>query len=404
MERGNFISALLFQEGPNHLILLLRIRLIAHRQVKPCILLHDALLMAEGLKALLSVIRAHTAVSHSAKAHGRGRQMNDRVINAAPSEGGAPQKHLLYTFILCENIKGKRLGTSIHKGQRFVHRPNGQDRQQRPENLFLHYRILRRHTIQNGRRYLQSLLAAFSSENQLALIYQAKQAVEMLPVYNFSIIRILQRLSSVHVRNFFFDIFQKPFLYLLMYQYIIRRYAGLAAVQIFSKRQASGRQLQICALVDDAGTFSSQLQGHRRQMGAGLFHHQLSHVHTARKEDIIKPLGEQYGTPHGLANAVLLPIVLRMYGSSCEKKLARLARNSGVVDEALGDAETAALFIDWIQEMNDSMGIPRRLAGIEQSDIRTMAKHADKEGNPLYPVPKLMNRKELEEIYYAVKE
>ena len=54
--------------------------------------------------------------------------------------------------------------------------------------------------------------------------------------------------------------------------------------------------------------------------------------------------------------------------------------------------------------MNDSMGIPRRLAGIEQSDIRTMAKHADKEGNPLYPVPKLMNRKELEEIYYAVKE
>ena len=85
-------------------------------------------------------------------------------------------------------------------------------------------------------------------------------------------------------------------------------------------------------------------------------------------------------------------------------RLARLARNSGVVDEALGDAETAALFIDWIQEMNDSMGIPRRLAGIEQSDIRTMAKHADKEGNPLYPVPKLMNRKELEEIYYAVKE
>ena len=33
-----------------------------------------------------------------------------------------------------------------------------------------------------------------------------------------------------------------------------------------------------------------------------------------------------------------------------------------------------------------------------------MAKHADKEGNPLYPVPRLMNRKELEAIYDAVKE
>ena len=54
--------------------------------------------------------------------------------------------------------------------------------------------------------------------------------------------------------------------------------------------------------------------------------------------------------------------------------------------------------------MNDSMGIPRKLSGIREEDIRQMAKHADKEGNPLYPVPKLMNRKELEAIYYAVKE
>ena len=115
-------------------------------------------------------------------------------------------------------------------------------------------------------------------------------------------------------------------------------------------------------------------------------------------------LGGQYGTPHGLANAVLLPIVLRMYGPSCEKKLAHLARNTGVVDTALSDEETARLFIDWVQEMNDSMGIPRKLSGIQEEDIPLMAKHADKEANPLYPVPKLMNRKELEEIYYAVKE
>ena len=85
-------------------------------------------------------------------------------------------------------------------------------------------------------------------------------------------------------------------------------------------------------------------------------------------------------------------------------KLARLARNTGVVDQALGDAETAELFIDWVQQMNDDMGIPRKLSGIQEEDIRVMAKHADKEGNPLYPVPRLMNRKELEAIYDAVKE
>jgi hypothetical protein len=31
-----------------------------------------------------------------------------------------------------------------------------------------------------------------------------------------------------------------------------------------------------------------------------------------------------------------------------------------------------------------------------------MAGHADREGNPLYPVPKLMDAKELERFYYMV--
>ena len=114
-------------------------------------------------------------------------------------------------------------------------------------------------------------------------------------------------------------------------------------------------------------------------------------------------LGGQYGTPHGLANAVLLPIVLRMYGPSCEKKLARLARNAGVVDRHMEDKEAAQSFIEWIQTMNDSMKIPRCFPDIREEDIPVMARYADKEGNPLYPVPVLMNRKELERIYYEVK-
>lgn len=114
-------------------------------------------------------------------------------------------------------------------------------------------------------------------------------------------------------------------------------------------------------------------------------------------------LGGQYGIPHGLANAVILPVVLRMYGPACERKLARLAKNAGVVDRKMGEKEAAACFIDWIQQMNDSMEIPRYFPEIQEEDIPTMAGYADKEGNPLYPVPVLMNRKELEQIYYKVK-
>ena len=39
----------------------------------------------------------------------------------------------------------------------------------------------------------------------------------------------------------------------------------------------------------------------------------------------------------------------------------------------------------------------------KEEDISALAKTADKEANPLYPVPVLFNAKELEEIYYQVK-
>ena len=60
-------------------------------------------------------------------------------------------------------------------------------------------------------------------------------------------------------------------------------------------------------------------------------------------------LGGQYGTPHGLANAVILPVVLRMYGPACAKKLACLARKAGVVDEKLNDREASRDFIRCIR-------------------------------------------------------
>ena len=37
-------------------------------------------------------------------------------------------------------------------------------------------------------------------------------------------------------------------------------------------------------------------------------------------------------------------------------------------------------------------------------DLPKLAHYADKEANPLYPVPKLMNGKELERFYYDVME
>lgn len=48
------------------------------------------------------------------------------------------------------------------------------------------------------------------------------------------------------------------------------------------------------------------------------------------------------------------------------------------------------------------MGIPAKIFGIKPEDISAMANHAEKEANPLYPVPKLMTAKELEVFYYQI--
>ena len=113
-------------------------------------------------------------------------------------------------------------------------------------------------------------------------------------------------------------------------------------------------------------------------------------------------LGGQYNVPHGFANSVLMPIVLEEYGETAHKKLHQLAIAAGVSTASDSDADGAKKFIAAIRELNRKMGIPETISGIKKEDIPLMASHADKEANPLYPVPKLMNAKKLEKFYYAV--
>ena len=110
-------------------------------------------------------------------------------------------------------------------------------------------------------------------------------------------------------------------------------------------------------------------------------------------------LGGRYGVPHGLANAVILPYFLEEYGPSCHKKLARLARKAGLAGGDASDSAAAQAMIDWIKQANAAMGIPTSIPEIRKEDIPAMAAYAAKESNPLYPVPKLMDRHELEAMY-----
>ena len=115
-------------------------------------------------------------------------------------------------------------------------------------------------------------------------------------------------------------------------------------------------------------------------------------------------LGGAYNVPHGLANAVLLPFVLEAYGPVVYPKLHALAIAAGLADKNTPDEEAAKTFIAAIQAMKERYGIGDHIPEIREEDIPKLARYADKEGNPLYPVPVLMDSKELEQFYYLLME
>ena len=109
-------------------------------------------------------------------------------------------------------------------------------------------------------------------------------------------------------------------------------------------------------------------------------------------------LGGMYGTPHGLANAVIMPYVLEWYGKSAHKRLARLADIISITTKEMTDEQKANAFIEEIKRMNKEMNIPEKFDFIKEEDIPLLVKRALKEGNPGYPVPKIMKPEDCEKV------
>lgn len=108
-------------------------------------------------------------------------------------------------------------------------------------------------------------------------------------------------------------------------------------------------------------------------------------------------LGGMYHIPHGLAMAVILPHVLEYYGESAYPRLAKLAVVSGVKTDGT-DAEKAKAFIEAVKKLNKDMNIPDGFEQIQEKDLPVLVQRALKEANPLYPVPKIMDKADCEKV------
>ena len=111
--------------------------------------------------------------------------------------------------------------------------------------------------------------------------------------------------------------------------------------------------------------------------------------------------GARYGTPHGLANALVMPEVLRFSKDAIVDRLAELADLLALGNTPDSPNVKADNFINAVAELNQTFGIGNKLDALQDKDITAIAERAVKEGAS-YPVPKLMDQQECEGMIRAL--
>ena len=101
------------------------------------------------------------------------------------------------------------------------------------------------------------------------------------------------------------------------------------------------------------------------------------------------PLGAHYDTPHGVANALLLPYVMEYNAESpAAPKYIQIAKAMGVNTDGMTEAEGVKAAVEAVKQLSLSIGIPQKLneIGVRKEDLHTLAVDAFNDvctgGNP----------------------
>ena len=113
---------------------------------------------------------------------------------------------------------------------------------------------------------------------------------------------------------------------------------------------------------------------------------------------IAHQFGGKYHTPHGLANAIMLPLVLKYSSPAITERLALLAVRARVGSEGEDADVLAQKFLDAVDQLNRDLGIPTFLAALKKEDIPALAKAACHEAHTGYPVPRYMTQQVCEAL------
>lgn len=114
-------------------------------------------------------------------------------------------------------------------------------------------------------------------------------------------------------------------------------------------------------------------------------------------------LGAIYGTPHGVANALALPLVLKASLPSAKTRMAALSLLLSCGDAKWDEQTNAQALVEYIENLKGALGIASTLADIQLEDVPTMAKNALKETHWNYPVPHYLTQQQVAQIFIQLK-
>lgn len=128
----------------------------------------------------------------------------------------------------------------------------------------------------------------------------------------------------------------------------------------------------------------------------------LGPVNTAAVHALAYPLGGEFHIPHGVANSILLPHVLRFNLDAAPGRYADIARAMNVKDAGSEEA-TARAGIEFVAELSRRIGIPAGLTGmgISANSIPHMASSAMKVTRLLERNLRVLTEEDCARIYEA---
>ncbi|HDR2889834.1 TPA: lactaldehyde reductase [Enterobacter asburiae] len=144
------------------------------------------------------------------------------------------------------------------------------------------------------------------------------------------------------------------------------------------------------------------LAGEEMALGQYVAGMGFSNVGLGLVHGMAHPLGAFYNTPHGVANAILLPYVMRYNASATGEKFCDIARAMGTKVEGGGLEEARNAAVEAVFALNRDVGIPAHLrdVGVRKEDIPQLAQAALDDvctgGNP-----RVASLEDIRELYHT---